>query len=143
MFIIVPNFYEFAIGRIKWRRQLDKWKSYLHMLVFCTINTFEFESISKEINCAEHEYLNMSPHLLSWRSHWWNWHYFKTRYILNVNSFDTRYIGLTALLHNKGRQFTFYARKTVLSTLSMVRSTQSSVNLPHRDSSTPRFNGNC
>ena len=101
MFIIVPNFHEFA--GIKWGRQLDKWKSYLHILLFCTINTFEIESISKEINCAEHEYLNMSPHVLNWRSHWWNWHYFKMRYILNVNSFDTRYISLTALLHNKGR----------------------------------------
>ena len=25
--------------------------------------SFEVDSISKEINCAEHEYMNMSPHL--------------------------------------------------------------------------------
>ena len=29
----------------------------------------ETDSISKESKCAEHEYMNMSPHLSSWRRH--------------------------------------------------------------------------
>ena len=32
--------------------------------------SFEIDSISIEINCAEHEYMNMSPSLLGWRRHW-------------------------------------------------------------------------
>ena len=29
--------------------------------------SFEIESISKEINCAEHQFINMSPSRIEWR----------------------------------------------------------------------------
>ena len=32
--------------------------------------SFEIDSISNEINCAEHEYMNMPPRLSSWRRHY-------------------------------------------------------------------------
>ena len=33
------------------------------------LSSFEIKWISKEINCPEHEYMNMPPHLSSWRRH--------------------------------------------------------------------------
>ena len=34
------------------------------MFLFCTIISFEIKLISKEVNCAEHKYMNMSPSLI-------------------------------------------------------------------------------
>ena len=54
LYLHVPDYMD------QWRRQLDKWGRYIHTFVFC----FEIDSILKEINCAEHEYTNMSPPLI-------------------------------------------------------------------------------
>ena len=40
--------------RTQWRRQFDKWWGHIHTFVFCT----------KEIHCAEHKYMKMSPSLI-------------------------------------------------------------------------------
>ena len=52
------------VSRLIARRQLDKWGGHIHIFVFCTINFFKIDLISKEINCAEQEYMNMSPSLI-------------------------------------------------------------------------------
>ena len=43
----------------QWRSQLDKWGGdYIHIFLFTDLKK---QSISKEINNAEHEHINMSP----------------------------------------------------------------------------------
>ena len=52
------------IYSVQWRRQLDKWGDIFIYSCSAQLISFEIESISKEINCAEHEYMNMSPSLI-------------------------------------------------------------------------------
>ena len=50
----------------QWRRKLDNWGegggAQIHIFVF---TDHQKQSISKQINCAEHEYINMCSPLLS------------------------------------------------------------------------------
>ena len=49
---------------LQWRRQLNKWGDIFIYSCSAQLISFEIESVSKEINCAECEYMNMSPSLI-------------------------------------------------------------------------------
>ena len=49
---------------VQWRRQLNKWGAIFIYSCSAQLISFEIDSISKKINCAEHEYINMSPPLI-------------------------------------------------------------------------------
>ena len=48
----------------QWRRQLDMLGGHIQYLCPAQLTSFEIDLISKEINCAEQEYMNMSPSLI-------------------------------------------------------------------------------
>ena len=46
-----------AVSAVAWPAR--KWGGHIHIFVFCTINFFSNRFDFKEINFAEHEYMNM------------------------------------------------------------------------------------